>query len=564
VSGRADRRIRLLLAIFLLTFGLALARAVWLQGVHAAPLARLAQQQHRETVVLPASRGTIYDRTGTPLAVGEQATTVYADPRRIVDPRRVAQIAGRTLGIRPVALIRRLSDRSKGFVYIARKADPVKAAKLAARDVPGLGFYPEERRVYPQRSVGAQVLGYAGVDNRGLEGIESALDRALAGKAGSETFVKDPFGRAIETVSSTPAREGRDVYLTLDHNIQANAEAVLADTVRRWHAKAATAVVLDPRTGALLAMASAPTYDANRFADIVGRDRERTKNRAVMDTYEPGSTFKVVTVSGALAEGLVSPETTFDLPYSIEVADRTIHDSHPRPTERMSVAEILFRSSNVGVVRLAERLGPDSLAQWVDRFGFGHATGVAFPGESPGIVLPEAQWSGSTIGNVPIGQGIAVTALQMAAAYAAVANKGVLVQPHVVDRIAGDRRAPPKRKRVLAARVARTMSRLLVNVVDNEAGTGTLAAVPGYHVAGKTGTAQKPVPGGYSSSKFVASFVGFVPATKPRLVILVTVDEPQEAIWGGVVAAPAFQSIARFALQYLEVPPDAPLAQTTP
>jgi cell division protein FtsI (penicillin-binding protein 3) len=564
VNKLADRRIRLLLAVLLIAFGAALGRAVWLQAVHAAPLARLAQVQHRETVALPASRGTIYDRTGTPLAVGERATTVYADPRRVREPRRAAQIAGRILGVKPATLIRPLSDRSKGFVYVARKADPAKAAKLAERGLEGFGFYPEERRVYPQRSVGAQVLGFAGVDNRGLEGIESSLDRVLAGTPGSETVVKDPIGRAIEVVSSTPAREGRDVYLTLDHNLQANAESVLADTVRRWQANAATAVVLDPRTGAILAMASAPTYDANNFPKIAGRDRERTKNRAVTDTYEPGSTFKVVTVTGVLAEGLVTPQTPFVLPYSIHVADRTIHDSHPRATERMSVAEILYRSSNVGVVTLAEKLKSKRLADWVDRFGFGHPTGVAFPGESPGIVLPESQWSGSTIGNVPIGQGIAVTALQMAAAYASVANRGVWVQPHVVDRIAGEPRTPPKRRRVLPAAIAKTVSRLLVGVVDNEGGTGSLAAVPGYHVAGKTGTAQKPIPGGYSSSEYVASFVGFVPATDPRLVILVTVDTPRNAIWGGVVAAPAFQDIARFALQYLEVPPDAPLSAPTP
>lgn len=559
-----DRRIRLLLAVLLIAFGAALGRAVWLQAVHAAPLARLAQVQHRETVELPASRGTIYDRTGTPLAVGERATTVYADPRRVRDPRRAARVAGRILGVKPATLVPLLSDRSKGFIYVARKADPAQAGKLAQRGLDGFGFYPEERRVYPQRSVGAQVLGFAGVDNRGLEGIEASLDRLLAGTPGSETIVKDPIGRAIEVVASTPAREGRDVYLTLDHNIQANAEAVLTETVRRWRANAATAVVLDPRTGAILAMASAPTYDANRFPTIAGRDRARTKNRAVTDTYEPGSTFKVVTVTGVLAEGVATPQTPFVLPYSIRVADRTIHDSHPRATQRMSVAEILYRSSNVGTVTLAERLGSKRLAAWVDRFGFGHPTGVAFPGESPGIVLPEPQWSGSTIGNVPIGQGIAVTALQMAAAYASVANRGLWVQPHVVDRIAGEPRRAPKRRRVLPAGIAGTVSRLLVGVVDNEGGTGSLAAVPGYHVAGKTGTAQKPVAGGYSSSEYVASFVGFVPATDPRLVILVTVDTPRNAIWGGVVAAPAFQDIARFALQYLEVPPDAPLSAPTP
>jgi cell division protein FtsI (penicillin-binding protein 3) len=560
VKGRTDRRIRLLLIVLLVAFATTLGRAVWLQAIHAAPLKEMAKAQHRQTVVLPASRGTIYDRTGTPLAVGEQATTVYADPRRIRDPQRAAVIAGRILDINPAALVARLADRSKEFVYVLRKADPEQAARLAERNLPGFGFYREERRVYPQRSVGAQVLGYAGVDNRGLEGVESALDRVLEGRPGTETIVKDPIGRAIDVISSTPAHEGRDIYLTLDHNLQANAESVLMQTIHRWHAKAATAVVLDPRNGRILAMASAPTYDANKFADVASWDRERTKNRAVTDTYEPGSTFKVVTISGALADHVVTPSTTFTLPPSIQVADRVIHDSHDRGTETMSVSQILWQSSNVGTVTIALRLGADRLAGWIDRFGFGHSTGLAFPGESAGIVLPEAQWSGSTIGNVPIGQGIAVTGLQMAAAYASVANRGMWVQPHLIDRIAGSPRIEPERHRVLPRKIARKMARLLVGVVDTEGGTGSLAAVPGYHVAGKTGTAQKPVPGGYSTTKYVASFVGFVPATKPRLVVLVMVDEPQDAIWGGVVAAPAFQSISQFALQYLEVPPDAPLS----
>ena len=563
MKGIADRRIRLLLAVLLVAFAATLGRAVWLQGVRAAPLARMAEAQHRTTVEVPARRGTIYDRTGALLAVGERATTVYADPRRVRDPKKVARVAGKILGIPPATLIGPLSDRSKAFVYIQRKADPEKAAKLEARGLEGLGFYPEERRSYPQRSVAAHLLGYAGVDNRGLEGIEASLDNVLAGKAGKETIVKDPVGRAIQVVESTPAREGRDVHLTIDHNIQANAEAVLAETVRRWSAQAATAIVLDPRTGEILAMASAPGYDANQFPKVAARDLERTRNRAVTDTYEPGSAFKVVTVAGALAEGLVSPGTSFVLPYEIPVADRMIHDSHPRPTKKFTVAQILSQSSNVGTVTLAQLLKKPRLARWIDRFGFGAKTGVAFPGESGGLVLPPEDWSGSTIGNVPIGQGIAVTGLQMAAAYATVANRGIWVQPHLVSRIGGEMQQAPKRRRVLSPPIADTVSQLLVGVVDSESGTGTLAAVPGYQVAGKTGTAQKPEAGGYSKYDYVASFVGYAPASDPRLVILVTVDEPRGAIWGGTVAAPAFQSIAQFALQYLEVPPDAPLSGST-
>lgn len=430
-----NRRIRLLLAVLLVAFAAAFGRAVWLQAVRAEPLARMATVQQRVPVEIPAGRGTIYDRTGALLAIGERATTVYADPRRIRDPRRAARVAGEILGIEPRMLVERLSDRTKGFVYVARQADPERAATLARRKIEGLGFYPEERRAYPQGSVGAHVLGFAGVDNRGLAGIESSLDRVLAGAPGSQTVIRAANGAAVEVIDERPARDGSDVYLTIDHNIQAAAEQALAETVKKWGAKAASALVLDPRTGEILTMAVAPRFDANRFARA---SVERTKNRTVTDVYEPGSTFKVVTVAAVLSERLVTPQTAYVLPYSIRVADRTIHDSHERPTQRMTVAEILSLSSNVGTVRLAQLLGRQRLSGWIERFGFGRSTGLAFPGESPGIVPRPEQWSGSTIGNIPIGQGIAVTAMQMAGAYAAVANGGVWVRPHLVARIGGD------------------------------------------------------------------------------------------------------------------------------
>ena len=549
-----DRRIRFLLALLVLLFAATLGRAVWLQGVHAAPLAKLATTQHRETITIPASRGAIYDRSGVQLALGERAVTVYADPRTVRDARRAATAAGATLGVDAEKLLAALEDRKRRFVYVQRKAPADAAASLERRAIAGLGFYAEERRRYPQRGVAAQVLGFAGVDNIGLSGLELALDRVLAGKPGTKTIVKDPFGRAIETVSSVEERPGRDVFLTLDHVVQAHAEAVLRQTVAKWRARAATAVVLDPRNGDVLAMAVAPGYDANRAAEV---PRSRQRNLAVTDTYEPGSTFKLVTVAGALSERLVTALTTYTLPPSIRVADRVIHEAHDRGTERMTVAQILSRSSNVGTITLAHRLGAERLARWVERFGFGRQTGIDFPGESPGIVLPLSQWSGSTIGTLPMGHGIAVTPLQMAAAYGMVANGGLWVQPHLVDRVAGGSRVEPKTRRILAPRVARQLGGMLQGVVAED-GTGQAAAIAGYRVAGKTGTAAKPEKGGYSRRRYVASFVGFVPATKPRLVILVTVDEPS-TIWGGVVAAPAFQQIARFALQYLEVPPDAPV-----
>jgi cell division protein FtsI/penicillin-binding protein 2 len=546
-----DRRIRLLLTFFVLVFALLLGRAAWLQGVKADSLARMAAKQHRETLVLPASRGTIFDRNGAVLAIGEQATTVYADPQQVRNPRAVAVAAAHALGVNADTVYRTLLQKKKSFVYVERKADARRAAALERRHLRGLGFYPEERRAYPA-GVAAHVLGYAGVDNRGLAGLELQLDHTLAGHPGSETIVKDPFGRVIDVLAERPEREGRDAFLTIDHAIQANAELVLRQTVAQWHARSASAIVLDPRNGDVLAMAVAPTFDANRFG---ATPPDVSRNRAVTDVYEPGSTFKLITVGGVLSDRLVTPTTAFVLPYSIHVADRVVHDAERRDTETMSVARILAQSSNVGAVTLAERLGAKRLYHWIRRFGFGRRTGIGFPGESRGFVLPPAEWSGSTIGNVPIGQGVAVTPVQMAAAYAAVANRGKWVQPHLLDHLEGQRRARVHARRVISRNVAAELNAMLQNVVTE--GTGINAAVPGYKVAGKTGTAQKPdSSGGYSSNKYVASFVGMVPASRPRLVILVSVDEPEGAIWGGVVAAPAFARMATYDLQYLEVPPD--------
>jgi cell division protein FtsI (penicillin-binding protein 3) len=557
----ANRRIRLLLAVFAVAFAIAFLRAAWLQGVRAGSFGRLAASQHSEEVTIPAARGTLYDRGGVQLAIGEQATTVYADPRLVRDPRREAAVVAEVMQLDPSIVETELADRAHGFVYIARKADPALAAKLKAKHLPGLGFYPEERRYYPQGALASQVLGYAGVDNHGLAGLELSLDKVLAGRPGRERIVKDAAGQAIDTVRSQTERDGSDVYLTLDHTIQSNAQAILKQTVARWQAKSATAIVLDPRSGAVLAMAVAPGYDANIYPQIW---RGYQRNRAVTDTYEPGSTFKLITVSGALSDRLVTPSTSFVLPYSIHVADRIIHDAEPRGTETMTVAQILARSSNVGAITLAEKLGQHRLAQWISRFGFGRPTRIDYPGESPGIVVPERRWSGSTIGNVPIGQGIAVTPIQMASAYAAIANRGIWVRPHLVDHVGDGRSVFEPRRRIVSRRVSRQVLSMLKNVVLD--GTGTLAAVPGYQVAGKTGTAAKvDSDGTYSDSRYVASFIGIVPASRPRLVILVSVDEPRGAIWGGVVAAPAFSQIARFDLQYLDggITPDAPWTSTS-
>ncbi len=546
-----NSRIRLLLLTTVVVFGGLLAREAWIATVRAAPLAAMATAQTKATVPLPAGRGAIFDAVGTPLALGEQATTVYVDPAAVTQPKAEATTAARILGLERGVVLRALTTHGTHFSYVERKAPPDKASLLAKRKLPGFHFYGEERRTYPQASVAAQVLGYAGVDNNGLAGLELELNQELTGIPGQETILRDPFGRAIDVQSVLPARPGKDVFLTIDHRIQANAEQVLRATVAKWHAKDATAIVLDPHTGAVLAMATEPGYDANNYPHAFAKGL--TGNRAISDVYEPGSVFKVVTIGGALAEHLVTPHTSFLLPYSIHVADRVVHDAEVRPTERMTVSQILQRSSNVGAVTIARtKLGESRLKDWIQRFGFGRQTGIDFPGESAGLLPP--YWSGSTIGNVPIGQGISVTAIQLASVYAAIANGGLWIQPHLVDHVQGVETAAPKHRRILPRPVDRELLAMLKGVVS-DAGTGAAAEIPGYTVAGKTGTAQKPGPHGYMAGEYDATFVGMVPAKSPRVVVLVTVDEPHGAYYGGVVAAPAFAQIATFDLQYLEVPP---------
>ncbi|HEV8460450.1 MAG TPA: penicillin-binding protein 2 [Gaiellaceae bacterium] len=556
---QANRRIRLLLAIFAIVFAACLGRAVWLQGVRAASLGRQASLQHHESITIPAGRGTIFDTNGVQLAIGEQTTTVYADPRQVTNARAVAMAAHDILGVDGNDLYAALLSKKTSFVYVRRFADPKLAARFLNKKFNGVNGYPEEKRAYPQGNVASQVIGFAGTDDKGLAGLEIKYDRELTGKPGKQVIVRDPFGHAIDVVSSTSERQGRDIFTTIDNKIQANAQQVLRDTVAKYHAKSATAIVLDPHTGAVLAMAQAPGYDANNASHT---PQAVQTNHAVTDVFEPGSVFKLVTVSGALSEGLVTPQTTFGLPSCIQIADKCIHDAEPRGYETMSVAQILSRSSNVGAVTIAKKLGAPDLMKWIYKFGFGKTTGLDFPGESGGIVptYPD-QWSGTTIGNVPIGQGIAVTPIQIAAAYGAIANNGVWVEPHLVQRIGGRTLTGWKHRRIVTPAVNDVLKQMLTGVVDEHGATGNEAQIPGYTVAGKTGTAQIPGPHGYTTGKYVASFVGMVPVKTPRLLVLVSVDQPQSSIFGGVVAAPAFAQIAKFDLQYMAVPPDAPVKQ---
>ena len=462
---RSNTRIRLLVFAFAAVFAVALGRAAWIQVVEGSSYEAMASKQHRQTIEIPAGRGTIYDRTGEPLAIGEQATTVYADPRNVVAPKKAAVEARKALGLDPDELYPHLIDRTKRFVFLERKADPVKARALQQLGIAGIGFYPEERRSYPQGRVASQLLGFAGTDNRGLEGLEGRSTRRSPASPvrGRRPRPRRAGDRRRHVPQGAPRAERR-AHARSPAPGERRADPGLG--CRPLGREGATAIVMDPRTGAILAMANAPTFDANDFSSAPPEER---RNRAVTDLYEPGSTFKIVTVAAALEDNVVTPDTTFTLAPTINVADRVIREAHARGTEQMTVRQILAQSSNVGTITIAkDRLGGAELASWIDRFGFGERTGSELPGESAGLVLPYESWSGSTIGTVPIGQGIAVTPLQMVSAYAAIGNGGVMAPAHVVAKIGGKKVRHGKGRRVVSEHTADRMTAMFRNVVLEE------------------------------------------------------------------------------------------------
>jgi cell division protein FtsI (penicillin-binding protein 3) len=539
-----DRRIGTLFAVFLALLLLAAIRSAWLGTVDGKDLKSRAVAQQVEDVKVPARRGTITDRNGVELAVSESSITVYADPRVVKDPGGTASRLAPFLGRSYQDLLTKLGDRSKGFVYLARKLPLSKGTLVQKLRIPGIGTTEEPRRVYPQGELAGQLLGSVGVDNYGLSGIEQHLEKKLHGIDGRRRIVNDALGKPVSIVDSKRAEAGEDVQLTIDANIQQRVESVLAGVGQTFSPKGATAVVMDPRTGSILALANWPPVDPSK----PGAPSYLTQNRAVQTNYEPGSTFKAFTVAGALQEKLIKPETVFALPITLQVSDRTITDAHVRGEVTLDVSQILAQSSNIGAVKIGQRLGPKRFDKWVRKFGFGGSTGIDLPGEQAGIVLRPSHYSGSSIGNLPIGQGIAVTPIQMATGFEAIANHGVIHRPHVIQ---GD---PAPARRVVSSKTASQVSRMLEGVLG-PGGTAQEAQVDGYTLAGKTGTAEKAIEGGYSKTDFVASFIGFAPARNPRLLVAVMVDTPRGNYYGGVVAAPVFQKIVSFALPYLRIPP---------
>jgi cell division protein FtsI/penicillin-binding protein 2 len=545
-----ERRIGLLFAGFLLCFLVIVGRAFWLQGVQGARLASEAFSQQTQSVPLPSLRGSLLDRRGHALAASEDAATIFAVPPEVTSPARAAEKLAPILGLSESEVLGEVTADTT-YSALAHEVSLPTAKRIARLELPGIGQDPDSRRTYPQGALAGQVIGAVGAENEGLTGLEAGEDSVLRGSDGERRIVTDAKGEPIRLETVSESEDGEDVQLTLDPSIEAKTEQVLAEVGETYSPKGATAIVMDPHDSQVLAMANWPPVDPS---DLSSASSEDLLNRATGFTYEPGSTFKAFTVAAALEEGLVTPETPFTLPPQLHVADRIIEDAEARPTVTLSVAEILAHSSNVGAATIGIGLGATRFSRWIDRFGFGSPTGVELPGEERGIVPELESYSGSTIGNLPIGQGLSVTPMQMIAGYQAIANGGILRRPQLIERIGDESVHEPRGRRVISAEVAAQVREMLEGVLA-PGGTASEVSVPGYTLAGKTGTAQVAENGTYSETRYVASFIGFAPAQDPRLLVSVIVDEPQGEIYGGSVAAPAFGKIAEFALPYLGVAP---------
>ncbi len=544
-------RIVKLFGLFVVLLLVAAGRSLYLGAYKAGALRRVALSQQLSVVKVPALRGTIFDRTGLQLAVSAPADDISATPYQVRDPAAAALQLAPLLGSTVDAVTAKLHAHG-GFVYLARHLPDAQAKQIAALKLPGINLTPVSRRSYPDGSLASQVLGTVGVDGQGLSGLEYSADRELRGSDGQQNVVSDALGAPISVDDVKPARAGQSIELTLDAALESQVESTLGLVGAMYRPKQATAIVMDPRTNAILAMANWPRVDANDVSSAPPAARE---NHAVSMVYEPGSTFKIVDVSGALQDGLITPTSSLFLPVSLTFYDRTIHDDEVRGPVSLTPGEILARSSNVGAVTIGGLLGRGRFAGWVDSLGFGSRTGVDLPGEERGIVPTLAEYSGSSMANLPIGQGESVTPLQLATAYSAIANGGTLRPPHIVAAVGGRATATPPGHRVLDPAVAAQVRQMLRGVLA-AGGTASEVSVPGYDLAGKTGTANVAIPGGYSTTQFVASFVGFAPASDPQVLVAVVVDDPQGGTYsGGQVAAPAFGRIMSFALPYLKIPP---------
>jgi cell division protein FtsI (penicillin-binding protein 3) len=562
VSRPPIRRLITIFSVLILGLGGILVRLAVLQVRDASAYERQALKQRLQVENLPPQRGAILDRDRQPLALSLPSRDVYADPSQITNPDGTAQRLAGILRLPEHQVVESLRHDGT-FVYLARQVTLDTAARIQKMNLPGIGLLPSSHRYYPNGALAPQVLGFAGIDaqgysNVGLSGLELQYQRQLGGKPGKRIVETDPAGHLIPQGQNhdTPPVPGEDVVTTIDKEVQYRAQTALRDAVKANRAKGGSLIVMDPRTGDVLAMATYPWFDPNHFSDY---PQASYQNLPITAVYEPGSVNKVVTAAAAIQDHIIPLTKRITVPDTLQVADHLFHDAHTHPPVQMTLADIISQSSNIGTTKIAQMLGADRLYTFLTRFGLSKKTGIGFPGEVDGILPPPSQWSGTSIGTIPVGQGVAVTPLQMATVYAAIANGGVYVQPRLVKGLIGADgtyvpAAPPQRHRVISRATDRTLTQILAFAVD--AGTGTLAQIPGYWVAGKTGTALIPNPagGGYYSSRYVASFIGFLPASSPRLVVAAILDQPVTE-YGGIASAPLFQQVARYAIARLRIPP---------
>jgi len=568
-DGVPPGRVVVLFAVWILACLALFARMVDLQIVRGGALERLALRQQVETVQIPGRRGVIVDRVGRPLAMNVEVDSIYAVPQAIPDPGAFAQRVAPVLGLAPAEVAARLGRGGRYFAWLARRQPVAVAQALAALGLGSeIGVVPEAKRDYPNGPLAASVIGFTGTDDAGLAGLELRYDPLLRGASGVGTANRDAIGRELmQTLQIlTPPRDGDTLVLTLDEVIQHIAERELGQAVAQAHALGGVAIVMDPQTGAILALATTPSFDPNAYQQA---RPALWNNAAVADLYEPGSTFKMILAAAATGSGAFGADDRVADPGQIRINGVTIHDAErSEHFDALSLADILKYSSNVGAAQVATRVGKATYAWYIRQFGFGRPTGIDLPGEASGIVRPISQWLGPTLQNIGFGQGISVTPIQLLVAASAISTGGMEVRPRLVAEIrdasggpvAVPDGAPPHR--VVPAEVADRVLAMMRGVVS-EGGTGIQARIPGFTVAGKTGTAQKPSPnGGYEPGGYIASFVGVVPAIAPRLAILVVVDHPQGAYYGGDIAAPVFREIGRQALWYLQIAPTDPAAES--
>ncbi len=537
--------------------GLITARLYQLQVAEHDRYRKIAELQQRDELTIEPPRGSILDARRRELAVSVAVDSAFVDPSQVEDPQSLAARLAQVPGLDGSAVAQALK-RTSHFAWVGRKLDPKVSAALRGLGERDLHFLRESRRCYPMGRLAGPVLGFVGLDPQGLEGLEARFERQLAGNAAERTVLRDALAGTmlVPGMSFSEAKPGLDLHLTIDASIQHIAERELRAAVARHRAASGSVVILDPWSGAVLAMASAPDFDPNAFNRA---GNEQWRNRVVTDAFEPGSTFKVITAAAALEANLVDPSDVFDCENGgIAVKGKWINDH--KPFGELTLREVIAKSSNVGAIKLGLMVGDEALYEQIQAFRLGRPTGIDLPGESSGIVHPVEQWGTRDCAYISFGQGVSMTSLQLAGVFAAIANGGHLYQPYVVAGLGANGRVEPLVERpVLLGRpidpaTALTLERMLETVVEE--GTGKAAAVPGYRVAGKTGTAQVAAAGGYAPNRFIASFAGFVPARDPALVAVVRIDEPRGAYHGGDVAAPVFGAIAEQVLVYLGVPPD--------